>query len=113
MGRDQTIPRPIRKTEYTIKAGTARAQKGWSDLKAAHRNVLVDAWEHLTAHPHERTPTNYPLKGDQSTITRDGKTYQRWQHKPTEGGTARIWFYVDGKTVILEELWTHHPNATK
>lgn len=113
MAREETIHRPLRKNEYTIKAGTSRAQKGWNDLKATQRNVLVDAWEFLTTNPLERTPTNYPLKGDQGTITRNGKHYDRWQHKPTEGGTARIWFYVDDRTVVLEEVWTHHPNATK
>jgi hypothetical protein len=46
-------------------------------------------------------------------VTRDGKTYQRWQHKPTLQGDARIWFYVEGQVVHLEEVYTHHPNATK
>lgn len=113
MARDAIVPRPIRKSEYTIEVGTQQAKKGWTDLKATHRNVLVDVWEFLTVHPLERTATNYPLKGDLATVTRKGKTFQRWQHKPTEGGSARIWFYVDGQRVIIENVWTHHPNATK
>lgn len=46
-------------------------------------------------------------------ITRDGKNYVRWQHKPTAQGDARIWFYVDGKDVYLEQVHTQHPNETK
>lgn len=34
-------------------------------------------------------------------------------HKPTLKGTARIWFYVDGSTVYLEQVHTAHPNETK
>ncbi|GAB98002.1 hypothetical protein KILIM_094_00020 [Kineosphaera limosa NBRC 100340] len=37
----------------------------------------------------------------------------RWQHKPTQEGTARVWFYVDGNTVYLEQVHTAHPNQTK
>lgn len=60
-----------------------------------------------------QTPTNYPLKGELGTITRDGASHQRWQHKPTLKGDARIWFYVEARTVLLEQVHTHHPNATK
>ncbi|MFT7023219.1 MAG: hypothetical protein ACJA07_002314 [Rhodococcus sp. (in: high G+C Gram-positive bacteria)] len=34
-------------------------------------------------------------------------------HKPTAKGTARIWRYVDGRTVHLEQVHTSHPNETK
>lgn len=67
----------------------------------------------LDADPADRTPTNYPLKGVLGTVTRDGKTYERWQHKPTAQGDARIWFYVDGQTVYVEQVHTKHPNQTK
>ncbi|KRQ20557.1 MULTISPECIES: hypothetical protein [Mycobacteroides] len=36
-----------------------------------------------------------------------------WQHKPTKQGTARIWFYVEDRTVYLEQVHTSHPNETK
>ena len=42
-----------------------------------------------------------------------GRTFQRWQHKPTLKGAARVWFYVDGGTVYLEQVHTAHPNETK
>ena len=58
-------------------------------------------------------PENYPLRGDLANITRDGKTHERWQHKPTQQGDARIWFYIEGKTVHLEQVHTNHPNETK
>nr|WP_236746235.1 hypothetical protein [Mycobacteroides abscessus] len=53
------------------------------------------------------------MKGEYGTISRDGKTHERWQHKPTKQGTARIWFYVEARTVYLEQVHTSHPNETK
>ncbi|MCI0157901.1 hypothetical protein KNO15_14470 [Leifsonia shinshuensis] len=52
-------------------------------------------------------------RGELGTISRAGKNYQRWQHKPTMKGDPRIWFYVDQQTVYLEQVHTHDPNATK
>lgn len=46
-------------------------------------------------------------------IERGGATHERWQHKPTAKGTARIWFYVHERTVFLEQVHTSHPNETK
>ena len=46
-------------------------------------------------------------------MTHNGTQHDRWQHKPTVGGDARIWFFVIGQTVYLEQVFTHHPNATK
>ena len=39
--------------------------------------------------------------------------HDRWQHKPTAHGDARIWFYVDDGVVYLEQVHTRHPNQTK
>lgn len=89
------------------------AQKGWRDLSATIRGPLADTWDFLTRSPHEETLTNYPLKGKLSTVTRDGVSHRRWQHKPTRKGDARIWFYVDGSVVYLERVHTSHPNETK
>jgi len=83
------------------------------DLRATTRNALADAWDFLTRTPEERTSTNYPLKPPLDIVTRGGSDYVRWQHKPTAGGGARIWFYVDGSVVYLEQVHTHHPNETK
>ncbi|MEU3269372.1 hypothetical protein ABZ639_00935 [Saccharomonospora sp. NPDC006951] len=74
---------------------------------------MTDAWDFLTRTPLATTPANYRLKGELGTIERSGVTHERWQHKPTRKGTARIWFYVDERTVFLEQVHTSHPNETK
>jgi hypothetical protein len=113
MPKSQRLERPTKKSEYTICCASVGAQKGWRDLAATIRGPLADSWDFLTRTPTDRTPTNYPLKGVLGTVTRDGKTYERWQHKPTAQGDARIWFYVDGQTVYVEQVHTKHPNQTK
>ena len=112
-GKGELVPRPPKKIEYEIRFATTNARKGWQDLAAAIRNPLADAWDFLTRTPLANVPTNHPLRGDLGTITRDGKTHERWQHKPTQQGDARIWFYVEGRTVYLEQVHTRHPNETK
>ncbi len=111
--RGELVPRPPRKVEYEIRFGTASAQKGWQDLLATTRNQMVDVWDFLTRTPDETTPTNYRLKGELGSMQRGGVTHQRWQHKPTERGTARIWFYIEGHVVHLEQVHTSHPHETK
>jgi len=112
-GKSELVARPPKKSEYEIRFATAQARKGWRDLAATIRNALADSWDFLTRTPLATTPTNYQLKGDLATITRGDKTHQRWQHKPTPKGTARIWFYVEDRTVYLEQVHTSHPNQTK
>lgn len=112
MGKEQQVGRPIRKSEYTIVAASAGAQKGWRDLVATQRNLMVEVWEFLTTRPLHHTSTNYPLKGELATVTRNGVEHARWQHKPSRGGSARIWFYVDGQKVYLERVSTNHPKET-
>lgn len=112
MAKEARIERPLRKAEYTIVAATASAQKGWRDLVATHRNLMVEAWEFLTSGPLVHTPTNYPLRDELGRVTRDGKTFARWQYKPSAGNGARIWFYVEGQTVYLERVHTSHPRQT-
>ncbi len=63
--------------------------------------------------PLSTTPTNYRLKGELGAVRRGGATHERWQHKPTAKGTARIWYFVEGRTVFLEQVHTSHPNETK
>ncbi|MDN3459930.1 hypothetical protein [Rhodococcus sp. APC 3903] len=111
--RGELVPRPTKRTKYEIRFATTHARKGWQELVAAIRNPLADAWDFLTRTPQAVGPKNYPLRGDLASITRDGKTHERWQHKPTQQGDARIWFYVEGKTVHLEQVHTNHPNETK
>lgn len=112
MAKEQQANRPIKKNEYKIIAASMAAQKGWRDLVATHRNLMVEAWEFLTKNPLRNTPTNYPLKGELEHITRNGKQHIRWQYKPSKGNGARIWFYVEGQTVYLERVSTSHPNET-
>ena len=111
--KGEPVPRPPKKVEYEIRFGTTEAQKGWRDLVATMRNPMAETWDFLTRTPLSTTPTNYPLKGEIGAIERGGKSHQRWQHKPTAKGTARIWFYVDDRTVFLEQVHTSHPNETK
>ncbi|TDP41435.1 hypothetical protein [Nocardia ignorata] len=111
--KGELVPRPARKTEYQIRFATADAQKGWRDLVATIRNPMAEAWDFLTRTPLSTTPTDYPLRGELGTISRGGARHERWQHKPTAKGTARIWFYVHEHTVFLKQVHTSHPNETK
>lgn len=114
MAKDDLVSRPTKKAEYAIRFATVGAQKGWRDLRAMIFGPLADSWDFLTRTPTERTATNYPLKGEVlGVIVRGGKSHVRWQHKPTAQGDARIWFYVEGQTVYLEQVHTRHPNQTK
>lgn len=111
--KGELVPRPPKKIEYEIRFATADAQKGWRDLVATIRNAMNETWDFLTRTPLSTTPTNYRLKGELGAIRRGGLTHDRWQHKPTVKGTARIWFFVCERTVFLEQVHTSHPNETK
>ncbi|MFN3865938.1 MAG: hypothetical protein ACK4MD_04400 [Demequina sp.] len=113
MVKPTRVERPTKRAEHELRFASASARRGWQDLCATMRSPLADSWDFLTRTPLERTPRNYPLKGALATVTRDGVAHQRWQHKPTLQGDARIWFYVEGQTVYLEQVHTHHPNSTK
>lgn len=113
--RGDLVQRPAKKSEYEIRFASSQAQKGWRDLVAVQRNAMADTFDFLTISPTQfDAKTNYPLKGALGQITdRSGATHVRWQHKPTAAGDARVWFYVDGSTVYLEQVHTRHPNETK
>lgn len=111
--KGELVPRPPKKFEYEIQFASKDAGKGWRDLVATIRNPMTESWDFLTRTPLSTTPTNYRLKGELGTISRAGTTHERWQHKPTASGTARIWFYVNDRTVFLEQVHTSHPNETK
>lgn len=113
MAKETVVPRPTKKSEYVIKYASTQSEKGWRDLVATMRNSMSETWDFLTRTPEATTLTNYRLEGELSTISRGGRTFQRWQHKPTVKGSARIWFYIDGSTVYLEQVHTAHPNETK
>lgn len=111
--KQELVPRPTKKAEYEIRFATTNARKGWQDLVATFRNPMADTWDFLTRTPLTTTPTNYRLKGALGIIQRHGVNHERWQHKPTAKGTARIWFFVVQRTVFLEQVHTNHPNETK
>lgn len=111
--RENRVQRPLRRDEYELVFASSGAKKGWTDLKATIRGPLADTWDFLAKTPQERTPSNYPLRDSLSKVTYRGKTYDRWQHKPTLKGGARIWFFCDRNTVYLEKVFTAHPNPTK
>lgn len=113
MAKPRRVERPVKKSEFEIRFASSAAMKGWRDLLATTRGPLVDSWDFLTRTPLMKTPTNYPLKGELGSVSRGGVVHERWQHKPTIKGTARIWFYVEGSVVYLEQVHTAHPNETK
>lgn len=111
MARGVKVERPTRKGEFRIEFASREARVGWDALNATQKNSLVDAWEVLTVHPLVATPTTHPLRGSLAVVVRDGASFARWQYELRNG--ARIWYYVDGSTVHLEQVHTHHPNQTK
>lgn len=111
MIKKDSVPRPLKKSEFEIRYGTAQARKGWRDLVATQRAAMVEAWDFLTRHPHHQTAKNHPMKGDLATVVREGAAYERWQHELAGG--ARIWFYVEDRIVYLVDVHTHHPHQTK
>lgn len=113
MGKESPVPRPLKKSDFVLRCATRQAEKGWRDLVATIRNPMSETWDFLTTTPLEVTPLNHPLAGQLGEVHRNGRTFQRWQHKPTLKGTARVWFYVDGNTVYLEQVHTAHPQQTK
>ena len=113
MARIEKVERPTKKSEYELRFASVQAKHGWTDLQATTKNSLADAWDFLTRTPLSATPNNYRLRGDLGVVTRDGSTHERWQHKPTLKGNARIWFYVVDHVVYLEQVHTSHPNETK
>ncbi|AKF26231.1 hypothetical protein YH66_01005 [[Brevibacterium] flavum] len=111
--KSELVPRPRKKNEFEIRFATTHAAKGWRDLVASIRNHMAETWDFLTVTPLLTTPTNYRLKGELGIVHHNGKAHDRWQHKPTAKGSARIWLYVEKNTVFLEQVHTHHPNETK
>ncbi|MBT8163336.1 MULTISPECIES: hypothetical protein [Arthrobacter] len=109
--KKETVHRPLRRTEHEIVFGTTNASKGWTDVLAVQRNTVVEAWERLTKDPLSNDLTCHGMKGDLEFVTHKGATHRRRQYELSNG--ARIWFYVHDGTVVLIDVHTHHPNATK
>ena len=109
----EKVPRPHKKTPYTLYFATSSARKGWRDVSATRVSDLGKAWDVLTHTPLDTTPLNYPLKAELQWVTWKSQTYQRWQLKPSLSAGVRIWYFVDGTKVFIEKVHTHHPNQTK
>jgi hypothetical protein len=107
------VPRPQKKTPYTLPFATKSAQKGWREVLADRPADLGKAWDALSHTPLDMTPHSYPLKGEFQTVTRKGMTYERWQLKPSLSAGIRVWCFVSGDRVYLKQVHTHHPNKTK
>jgi len=111
--KETPVPRPAKKSEYVLKYATKQSEKGWRDLVATIRNPMSETWDFLTRTPDDDADQLPAQRGHWPRFTRGGRAFQRWQHKPTRKGTARVWFYVDGSTVYLEQVHTAHPNEPK
>lgn len=61
--REQAVPRPVKKAEFSIFFATRQAEVGWRDLLSTQRSAVVDGWDFLTREPLHVTPTNYPPQG--------------------------------------------------
>lgn len=109
----EPVLRPLKRSEYTIVFDSNRASKRWRDLNATELGHLVDAWDFLTKTPEVELPINGRLRGRLSQVERNGALYDQWQYKVSKTSGSRIWFYVDGQTVVIVEVFTAHPNQTK
>ena len=90
--RRERLDRPLKPAEYEIRFANRDAEKGWRDVPAVARNATVEAWDHLTAHPHEGSKRCYALRADYAVVNIGGVAYEQWQYKVTDG--ARIWYCV-------------------
>ncbi|MGN7861813.1 hypothetical protein ACTJI8_14630 [Microbacterium sp. 22303] len=111
MAKKSRAERPTKSTEFEIVFATREAERGWQDVRATQRNALADAWDALSRHPLDRTPTMHPLRGELGVIVHAGASHERWQYELTGG--ARIWYFVEERSVYLEQVHTRHPNQTK
>jgi hypothetical protein len=113
MPTDSPIPRPAKKRAYTLPFASRQAEKGWRDLQANRMHALAEAWDYLTDTPLAASPLTYRLKAQLSTVERNGLLHDRWQRKLNARDGARIWYYVEGNRVMIEQVFTTHPNQTK
>ena len=113
MSDKSRVPRPTKKSEYSIYFDSPKMFREWNILEGARLSNLTDAWDFLTRAPLQRTPLSKPMLGRFAFVTRDGIQYERWQLKLSQTSGARIWYYVSGQSVYIEQLHTKHPNETK
>ncbi len=112
------VTRPPRTQRVRDRVHHAPSPAGWTDCLAAARNATVDAWDRLTTTPTVEDGRLYRLRADLATGTYDGRTFDRYQYKITNGG--RIWYFVDltpaakvAGRVLLERCEPGHPKETE
>ena len=105
------VPRPLKSSEFAVEHVTSQAATGWRDILAAQKNAAADARGRLAKAPHHSDPKCHQPKGQLATSVRDGIIHDQWQYELTGG--ARMWFYVEGRTVKIANVFTNHPNQTK
>ncbi|WP_427018205.1 hypothetical protein ACQCSX_06390 [Pseudarthrobacter sp. P1] len=107
---DGGSPPPLAPQRVCNRLRNVNARKGWVEVLAVQRNAVVSAWERLTSNPLGDDTTCHGMKGDLESVPHQGANHGR-QYELSNG--ARIWFYVQDRTVVLVDVHTHHPNATK
>ncbi len=111
MAKEERVQRPIKASEYEIRCASVGAQRGWRDLLGVQKNALTDAWDELTREPLTSHEKKHPMRDKLQFVRRNGHTHERWQL--SLAGGARVWYYVSGRIVYLEQVHTQHPNKTK
>jgi hypothetical protein len=107
------VPRPYRKSDFEIFFTSPKTEKKWNDLFASRRNDLTSAWEFLTNSPTRETPLFDELDGNLATVEFEGMLYQRYQLKLSLTHGSRIWYFIVGSHLFIDEVFTSHPNQTK
>ena len=113
MRNRRPVPRPYRKSDFEIFFTSPKTEKKWNDLFATRRNDLTSAWEFLTKNPTLETPLFSELEGKLATVEFEGMLYQRYQLKLSLTQGSRIWYFTIGNQVLIDEVFTSHPNQTK
>lgn len=110
---EEEVVRPRKKNEYRIVFGSSQAAKGWRDLQAVRRNDLADAWDFLAKTPLVSGSKAKRLQANYAYVIRNGISHKRWQLKLSDKDGSRIWYFVNEQTVVIEHVFTKHPNQTK
>lgn len=112
--RGDLVHRPPKKEQYQIFFITSIAAKGWTDAVGQFRNAMSDAWDAFTVAPKAVDGQRiYVLRLGLQWGQYDGKSYQRYQYKVSDG--ARIWYFVDdsSRRVLIEAVHVGHPKETE
>jgi hypothetical protein len=53
------------------------------------------------------------MRGKLALVEFEGMLYQRYQLKLSLSDGSRIWYFIIGNQVLIDEIFTSHPNQTK